>query len=108
MGESDESRRARQAAEKLGPIVGSSYSLEADEPVIWAFHIDTGAYHTVLAGTATGPQRVLMRADEEDAFSAMMYAKALTHAELEAHSDYLQGSRGRNGSAIQSMSPTQS
>ncbi|MEQ9322524.1 MAG: hypothetical protein RIF41_25380, partial [Polyangiaceae bacterium] len=76
--ESDASRAARDDAKSFGNIAGSSYTEHEGRPVLWAFDIDRqGGDRLSVAGAEHLSARVVVRAGEPDAFSAMIFAKAV-------------------------------
>ena len=75
--ETEASRAAREAAEELGPVAGSSYTTFEGRPFLWAFDVEREPYGLVVAGGEEAPGRVLLLVAEEHLFTVMLYAKAL-------------------------------
>jgi hypothetical protein len=75
--ETEASRAAREAAEELGPVAGSSYTTFEGRPFLWAFDVQREPHGLVVAGGEETPGRVLLWVAEEHVFSVMLYGKAL-------------------------------
>jgi hypothetical protein len=76
--ESEGSRLARDAAGRLGEVVGSSYSSLSGEPVLWAFHVSReGTDPLILSGGAHSDRRAVLRVVEEHAYTGLLLGKAL-------------------------------
>lgn len=83
--ESKGSRQARARAATFGEVLSSSYTTFEDRPVLWAFSMQPSAepHLIILAGGETFPGDLLLRIAEDEAFTGMLYGKALIHASSE-------------------------
>ena len=81
--ESPASLAARQRAERVGAVIGASYSTLEGQPVLWAFDLNCGEHHLILAGGEATTKRVALRVHAEHSFSGMLYGKALVGYSLD-------------------------
>lgn len=77
--ESESSLAARNLAEMLGQILGSSYTMVADKPTVWAFDLemDLNGQRLIVAGSEKLNGRIFIFAEADNSAPLMLYAKEL-------------------------------
>jgi hypothetical protein len=78
--ESEGSFEAREFANVLGVVEGSSYTTRGGDPIVWAFDVSYSAFEPrrlIVAGAAHTEMRIYMLVPEDHAFSGLLMAKAV-------------------------------